>query len=292
MPKPPDRVAFQNRAFSPHKRSNEILKIRLRKAEIVFRGGRRGNEREIIIINMNWLYFPAPSPNSTLTSLYAEFIEWIPLSKPRRKDSTPFNGNEKTSNHSFVDFPLQSENELMLFRSRIQGIPILHLQPQETSTIAILYFHANREDIFFSYPFLDNLRNNLQVDVYAVEYPGYSIYEGKVDMEKAKADSLHVFDYLSSNFSHVLAVGRSIGTVIASFLASKRPISILGLISPFYSLQSLIKQCVGLNLLPSTNVDLQAFLPSITSPVLIVHGKEDKMVEHQHSIRIFGSFLD
>ena len=48
------------------------------------------------------------------------------------------------------------------------------------SKYLIMYFHASGEDIKTAHGLLNYLRNSYQVNVLAMEYPGYSIYKGSV----------------------------------------------------------------------------------------------------------------
>ena len=41
----------------------------------------------------------------------------------------------------------------------------------------IVFFHGNAEDLGISYEMLDHLRTALKINVIAVEYPGYGVYE-------------------------------------------------------------------------------------------------------------------
>lgn len=53
------------------------------------------------------------------------------------------------------------------------------------SSKVLLYFHANAEDIVLSHELLDFIRALLRVNIIAVEYPGYGIYNG--DMQKRQS---------------------------------------------------------------------------------------------------------
>lgn len=55
------------------------------------------------------------------------------------------------------------------------------------SSKVMLYFHANAEDIVLSHELLDFIRALLRVNIIAVEYPGYGIYNG--DMQKRAGQS-------------------------------------------------------------------------------------------------------
>lgn len=56
-------------------------------------------------------------------------------------------------------------------------IPVLYLESRDQSDNLLIYFHGNGEDVFSSYPLLDHLRTTLEINVMAVEYPGYGNYK-------------------------------------------------------------------------------------------------------------------
>ena len=52
-----------------------------------------------------------------------------------------------------------------------------HLDTDDNaSKIFLLYFHGNAEDLGYSYDLLFDLRANLKINIIAMEYPGYGIY--------------------------------------------------------------------------------------------------------------------
>ena len=55
-------------------------------------------------------------------------------------------------------------------------IPALHVPCQLGSSKVILYFHANAEDVILAHELLDFIKAYLRVNIIAVEYPGYGIY--------------------------------------------------------------------------------------------------------------------
>lgn len=91
----------------------------------------------------------------------------------------------------------------------------------------LLYFHGNAEDVGLSYEMLDHLRSSLKINVMAVEYPGYGIYEeeGGCDAEKITQDCDIVYQFILQEVAgleekDLLLFGRSMGSGPASFLAS------------------------------------------------------------------------
>jgi acetyl esterase/lipase len=79
----------------------------------------------------------------------------------------------------------------------------------------------------------------------AVEYPGYSIYKGKVDGRVVREDALWVYQYMTEKMGFrqedVIVMGRSIGTGVALELMKKVKPGALVLISPFVSVKSLAR---------------------------------------------------
>lgn len=60
-------------------------------------------------------------------------------------------------------------------------MPCLYLDSMVGSKYLIIYFHASGEDIKTSKGLLNYIRNSYQVNVLAMEYPGYSIYKGSAN---------------------------------------------------------------------------------------------------------------
>ena len=57
------------------------------------------------------------------------------------------------------------------------SVPCLFLPYLKGSTKLIIFFHGNAEDIGISYEMLDHMRTALKINVLAVEYPGYGVYD-------------------------------------------------------------------------------------------------------------------
>ena len=81
---------------------------------------------------------------------------------------------------------------------KIPYIPCLFLPYSSGSSKLLIYFHGNAEDIGLSYEMLDHLRSSLKINVLAVEYPNYGIYEDPdgCNSEKITEDAVYVFEYV------------------------------------------------------------------------------------------------
>lgn len=99
---------------------------------------------------------------------------------------------------------MKLRNKQSFFRkydeSRISHyIPAMHMPFAIGSSKVLLYFHANAEDIVLSHELLDFIRALLRVNIIAVEYPGYGIYNG--DMQKRQGYSHASFPKSAPNRS-------------------------------------------------------------------------------------------
>jgi len=71
---------------------------------------------------------------------------------------------------------LQLSHSVSMPVSSTESLPCLFLPYLKGSTKLIIFFHGNAEDIGISYEMLDHMRTALKINVLAVEYPGYGIY--------------------------------------------------------------------------------------------------------------------
>ncbi|QRM31751.1 alpha/beta hydrolase [Microvirga sp. VF16] len=80
-------------------------------------------------------------------------------------------------------------------------------------------------------------------EVIAFHYRGYSPSTGGPSAKALLADSLTIFDHLKQEHSRpVIAIGFSIGSGVAAYLAHHRSVSGLILVTPFDSLNALAKE--------------------------------------------------
>lgn len=129
----------------------------------------------------------------------------------------------------------------------------------------------------------------------AVEYPTYGLYSPAPPLEEEtiKEDAEIVYSYLRYSIGlaekQIIVFGRSIGSGPAVHLASKHNPLMLFLFSPFKSIRE-AAAALTFSLLAKfikerfRNID---HIDKVKSPVLIIHGKEDKIVPVSHSEELF-----
>ena len=86
------------------------------------------------------------------------------------------------------------------------------------------------------------------MSVLAVEYPGYSVYEGVASSSQIEKDAVEVISFLQRmgfEMANIMVMGRSIGSGPAVHVASLFNVGGLVLLSPFLSLCEVVSDLYG-----------------------------------------------
>ena len=156
---------------------------------------------------------------------------------------------------------------------------------------ALVYFAGNAEDVagdieVFSAAFPEH-------SLYLVNYRGYGGSSGKPSEAGLKADALTVFDYVQARHREVAVMGRSLGSGVAVYLASERPVARLVLVTAYDSLVNVAKDHIRwlpVGLLLRDRYDTVALAPKVTVPVLVVIAGEDEIIFRSRSDALVGAF--
>jgi len=171
-------------------------------------------------------------------------------------------------------------------------IPCLFL-PYHTARFLVFYLHSNAEDLGKCYSFCANVREQFQVHVLAVEYPGYGISPGDICNEASVLDNAQVclrfvLEELERPLDSILVLGRSIGCGPAIALATQHNVGGLVLVSPMLSLKELYSDNLG----PLARCLQERFpnktrMPLVQSPLLVIHGQQDRIIPHRHGMELY-----
>ncbi len=184
-----------------------------------------------------------------------------------------------------VDHPYPIE----IFRHQQVSLDVIVLNPGREN--AILYFGGNAESVVFNAP--DYLRHFPSFSVYLVNYRGYGGSSGSPAEQALYADALFIFDQLKQRHHHISVVGRSLGSGIATFLASKREIHNLVLVSPYDSIKNVAQghyPIYPMGLLLKDKYESLHRVKAIKAPTLIVIAERDHVIPFSHSSRIIEAF--
>lgn len=159
----------------------------------------------------------------------------------------------------------------------------------------ILYFHGNGGslgDRAFRYQEFAKKFNIL-----ALSYRGYSGNEGKPTEKGLIYDAMAAYEFLlAEGFQNndIIIYGESIGSGVAMNLAQNRNFHMLVLESPFYSALSVAKSrywMFPVRLLMKDKFRSDLWVKNVSSPVLIVHGDEDEVVEINQGRKLYDAVI-
>lgn len=167
---------------------------------------------------------------------------------------------------------------------------------QKPSKGVILYLHGNRGSIRFG---IYQIRHmfDLGYDILIPDYRSYGKTEGSIDSEKQLyADVQKAYDYLKDRYSEkdIILVGYSLGTGMASYLASRNRPSRLVLVAPFTSITDIKNKYLWFfpDFLLRFKLPVEKFMHTIECPVTLVHGTRDRIVDYSYSETLKERYQD
>jgi len=160
----------------------------------------------------------------------------------------------------------------------------------------IMYLHGNRGSIRFGVYQIRHMQN-LGYDIFIPDYRSYGKTEGSINSEKQLyQDVQKAYNYLADKYEEqqTVLVGYSLGTGMASYLASKNNPAQLILIAPFTSLTDIKNKYLWFmpDFLLKYKLPVKKFMRTISCPVTIVHGTHDRVVDYQFSEDLKQKFRD
>lgn len=135
------------------------------------------------------------------------------------------------------------------------------------------------------------LYNDEDYDFLICDYRGFGKSGGEIDNQhRVFEDVLKVFDSVAKDYKDrkIVIIGYSLGTTFASYLASKRKVSMLVLLAPFYSLENMKSKMYPFipTFLLKYRFQTFAYIDRISSPITIFHGVDDKIIPLKSSHRL------
>lgn len=146
----------------------------------------------------------------------------------------------------------------------------------------VLYFHGNRTNISRYAPFAKNFTSK-GFDVWMIDYPGFGKSIGKFTESNVYESALQLYKLARTKYSpqQIIIYGKSLGTGIASQLASIRNCRDLILETPYYGLSDLVKNyffMYPVDQMIHYQFSTYTYLPKVTAPITIFHGTDDGVI--------------
>ncbi len=122
----------------------------------------------------------------------------------------------------------------------------------------------------------------------AFNYRGYGKSQGRATEKHVLADSLKAYDWTVRQYDNVALMGYSLGSSIASYVASQREPKWVVLVAPFDSVRSLVRAKAFFvpELFIRYKFDTADFAEKITAPVFVFNSADDDVVAPLHVARL------
>lgn len=178
------------------------------------------------------------------------------------------------------DYPFE---ELFLNTDNDATINALHFKAENPKGV-ILYFHGNAGDLS-RWGKITEYFAEKNYDVLVMDYRTYGKSVGKLSEDAMYKDAQYCYDYLLKHYSEneIILYGRSLGTGIASYLASKNRPKQLILETPYYSILDVAEHrfpVFPVKQLLKYRFPTFQYLPKVECPVTIIHGTADSVVPY------------
>uniref|UniRef100_A0A8C8FCM3 palmitoyl-protein hydrolase n=1 Tax=Oncorhynchus tshawytscha TaxID=74940 RepID=A0A8C8FCM3_ONCTS len=154
----------------------------------------------------------------------------------------------------------------------------------------VLFSHGNAVDLGQMSSFYIGLGTRINCNIFSYDYSGYGVSTGKPSEKNLYADIDAAWHALRSRYGispeNIILYGQSIGTVPTVDLASRFECAAVVLHSPLTSGMRVAfpdtKKTYCFDAFP--NIEKVSKIPS---PVLIIHGTEDEVIDFSHGLALF-----
>ncbi|MFS8082824.1 MAG: alpha/beta hydrolase [Ginsengibacter sp.] len=183
--------------------------------------------------------------------------------------------------------PFKEVNIPMNERDTVNMVQFL---PSGPAKGVVLYFHGNKGNIIRFAKYASNFTKN-GYEVWMADYPGYGKTTGPMNEATFYSEATQVYKLAHSRFGadSIIVYGKSLGSGVASYLASKQKISRLILETPYYSIPSLF--ALYAPIYPTQRMShfkfpVGEYLKDVSAPVTIFHGNNDMVVFYRNAKRL------
>lgn len=191
------------------------------------------------------------------------------------------------------DFQFQYENqEVKEYNLEIKdGVVIngLHFKAENSKGV-VYYLKGNSKSIKGWGKFAVDFTLH-GYDVIMIDYRGFGKSTGKMSQQTMKDDALLVYDKLKEvvKEENIIIYGRSLGTGLATKVASMNSPKMLVLACPYFSISKNVKRYlpfVPLGLVMRYQMPTYKWIKYVDCPINIIHGTSDKVIKFTSSLRL------
>lgn len=185
------------------------------------------------------------------------------------------------------DFPYDEHFHQLEFDNHKFSINAIHLKAKQPKGL-VFFLHGTLKHIQYHIPLCYEFLQN-HYDVYLLDYPTYGKSTGKINeaflyqiVHQVYIESLKNEHSKKINYEKKIIIGRSLGTALASHLATKVKADELVLITPYYNMPDLIGHLLKRKKPAKLKTYLpnHEYIPNVKIPITIFHGTKDRLIPH------------
>ena len=185
--------------------------------------------------------------------------------------------------HDEVNIPYNKETTLNIIRFKTND---------SIARGVVLYLHGNRKNISWYAKYASNFTKN-GYEVWMLDYPGFGKSTGRFTEQELYGYALQLYKLARTKYkpADIIIYGKSLGTGIASQLASVRDCKYLILETPYYSMNSLAAHYLPVypvSRMLHYHFPTNEYLKEVTAPIIIFHGTDDGVVPYSNATRLVG----
>jgi fermentation-respiration switch protein FrsA (DUF1100 family) len=164
--------------------------------------------------------------------------------------------------------------------------------PAKANNSTVLYFHGNGANAADRAPRIETMHQD-GFGVFYLNNRGYGGSGGRPTEANNVADAITAYDYLTERGvspEKIVAYGESLGSGQAVRLAAARPVAAIVLESPLTSTVDVARATyfwLPLRLLITDQYNNERNIRSVTAPVLVLHGEQDRVVPVDMGRRVY-----
>lgn len=202
--------------------------------------------------------------------------------------------NQLLTEENFEEIQIDNNGEILdgwiKYNTEQEQAPLLIFfegNAQNSSNICLNFLNTDKYKYFENYNFM------------IIDYPGFGLSDGKTSDTTMFEAALKVYDYASSldyvDKDNIVVLGYSIGTGVATYVASQRDVNGLILVAPYDEALSLYNDSVNifygpLKLLAIYKFKSITYAPSVTVSPLVITSYDDEVIDYNLSLNLVTYF--
>ena len=180
-----------------------------------------------------------------------------------------------------INLPVSNEKNINIIQFTV---------PDSVLKGVVLYFHGNRRNIERYAPFAVNFTRN-NYEVWMIDYPGFGKSTGNRTEKIMYADATLLYKMARAKFSkdRIIIYGKSLGTGVATQLASVRDCKRVILETPYYSMDALLKHYAFIypvSWMTKFHFPSYQYVKHIEAPITLFHGTKDEVIPYRQAVRL------